>query len=79
METKNVKITIWCNILCCNVQPKSGATTLSCQFAKCQEMVKQWNSGSMQSLNVAGLKTGVYTISVIDDKGKLYSQQFIKQ
>jgi hypothetical protein len=42
-------------------------------------LAKQWNSGNMQSLNVAGLTSGVYTISVIDDKGKSYSQQFIKQ
>jgi hypothetical protein len=42
-------------------------------------VAKQWNSGNMQSLNVAGLTSGVYTINVIDKNGKSYSQQFVKE
>jgi hypothetical protein len=42
-------------------------------------LARQWNSGNMQSVNVAGLTSGVYTINVIDKNGKSYSQQFIKE
>jgi len=61
-----------------NVKLDASIKTVSIYYAS-GTIVKQWNSGNMQSLNVAGLKSGIYTISVIDNKGKLYSQQFIKQ
>ena len=42
-------------------------------------LAKQWNTGDLTTLSVAGLKSGVYTVSVTDNKGKIYSQGIIVQ
>ena len=42
-------------------------------------LAKQWISGDLSTLSVAGLKSGVYTVSVTDNKGKVYSQGIIIQ
>jgi len=61
-----------------NLKLNASIKSVSIYYAS-GTLAKQWNSGNMQSLNVAALKGGVYTINVIDDKGKSYSQQFSKQ
>jgi hypothetical protein len=61
-----------------NLKLNASIKSVSIYYAS-GTLAKQWNSGNMQSLNVAALKSGVYTINVIDNKGKSYSQQFIKQ
>lgn len=42
-------------------------------------LAKQWNSGDLKTLSVSGVKTGIYTVSVTDKKGKVYSQGIIVQ
>jgi hypothetical protein len=42
-------------------------------------LAKQWNNGDLNSLNVATLPKGIYTINVVDANGKSYSQKILKE
>ncbi len=58
----------------------SGAAIKSVQlFYPAGTLAKEWNSGDMQTLSVANLQKGIYTLSVTDKDGRIYSQKIIKE
>ena len=42
-------------------------------------LAKEWSSGDLQTLPVSDLQRGIYTLSVTDKQGKIYSQRIIKE